>query len=73
MPAGDRPQPQPRWVRLRSIFGESVVPPESAAVIQEAVDQMVANGDVSPDAKWLAVEYWAADYLSGLRREQESR
>lgn len=52
------------WVRMRTIFGESVMPPESAAIVLRAVRRAVAVGDVSPKARWQIVERWAADYLA---------
>jgi hypothetical protein len=51
---------------MRTIFGKSVLPPDSAQVVIRAVNLMVATRDVSPRARFQAVELWAADYLAGV-------
>ena len=57
------------WIRLHDILGKSVVPPESAEVIERAVEIAVRRGDVAPNAAWMLVEYWAADYIAGCTVE----
>ena len=59
------------WVRMRDIFGLSVMPPESAAVVVRAVNRAVAVGDCPRNARWQMVELWAADYLAGQYTERE--
>ena len=56
---------------MRTLFGESVVPPESAAIIMRAVNRAVAVGDVPRNARWMFVEFLAADYLAGQYTERE--
>lgn len=51
------------YVRMRTIFGESVLPPESAAIVVRAVNRAVAVGDVSRNARWQFVEWMAVEYL----------
>ena len=64
-PALDDTTPHKRsWVRMRTIFGESVMPPDSAAVVMRAVNRAVAVGDAPRNARWMIVELWAADYLA---------
>jgi hypothetical protein len=65
------PSNQERWVRLYHIFDQSVVPPESAEVIQRAVDKAVEVGDVRRSSKWQIIELWAADYLAGAQTDYE--
>lgn len=63
--------PKRSWVRMRTIFGESVMPPEAAAVVIRAVNRAVAVGDIPRNAKWQFVELLAADYLAGQYMERE--
>jgi DNA-binding transcriptional regulator YdaS (Cro superfamily) len=58
------------WTRLHDILGKSVVPPESAVVIERAVEIAVRRGDVAPNARWQLVEFWAANYLAGVSLEE---
>jgi hypothetical protein len=58
---------------MRTIFGESVMPPEAAAVVIRAVNRAVAVGDVPRNARWQFVELLAADYLAGQYTERELR
>lgn len=37
-----------------------------AGVLEEVIEHMIAEGDVSEAGKWRAIEYLAADYLSGV-------
>jgi hypothetical protein len=52
------------WVPLSSVIGEDDVPAAVAVLLQRAIARMVDRGDVSPDARWQALEHWAADYLA---------
>lgn len=63
MPVDGAPAPE-GWVRMRTIFGKSVVPQDQAEVIAKAVRRAVALRDVSPKARWMIVELWAANYLA---------
>jgi rRNA maturation endonuclease Nob1 len=59
---------QPRhdnWVPLESILGVGTVPSPAAAVINRAVEKMVARSEVGDRNRWQALEMWAADYLQG--------
>jgi hypothetical protein len=53
------------WTQLTSIFGSSAVPAESAEIIQEALKKMIADGIIGAKNKWQAIEYLAAEYLTG--------
>lgn len=53
------------WVQLTNIFGSPAIPKEAADLITEALKKMEENGEVGTKNKWQALEYWAADYLSG--------
>lgn len=53
------------WTQLTTVFGSPAIPAESAAVIQEALKKMEADGTIGKKNKWQALEYWAADYLAG--------
>lgn len=59
------PEPSGAWVPLDRLFGVRVVPAGAAVVIALALDRMRARGEIGTDNAWQAVEYWAADYLSG--------
>jgi len=68
-----RVQSRKGWVRMRSIFGESVMPPDAARVVARAVRLAVALGDVPRGARWEFVEFAAADYLAGVQAEVDDR
>ncbi|MCL6442557.1 MAG: ParB/RepB/Spo0J family partition protein [Alicyclobacillus sp.] len=53
------------WVPLASILGTDMVPASAAAVIHQAVETMLSRGEVTTKNKWQALEYMAAEYLSG--------
>lgn len=53
-----------KWVPLQTILG-TLMPPDSAAIVKQAVDRLIARGDVNPKAPWQALEQWAADTLAG--------
>jgi guanyl-specific ribonuclease Sa len=52
-------------VPLSSVFGTDYIPADSLAVVKRAVDKMLSRGDITKEKKWEAIEYWAANYLSG--------
>lgn len=54
-----------RWVPIESVIGRSKIPAESAKVIRKAIDKMVGSQELTSKNLWQALEYWAADYLSG--------
>lgn len=54
------------WVPLSTIFGTDRVPAAAAAVLARAVAKMADHAIVTPDAKWRALELWAADALAGV-------
>ena len=53
------------WVQMTGIFGSSAIPAASAEIIREALKKMMEDGVVGPKNKWQAIEYLAADYLTG--------
>ena len=56
---------------MRTIFGLSVLPPDSARVVIRAVKRAVALRHVSPNAPWQIIELWAADYLASVETERQ--
>jgi hypothetical protein len=52
------------WVYLTDIFGARV-PREVGKVLQQALEKMQENGDVTDKNRWQMLEYLAADYLAG--------
>jgi hypothetical protein len=56
---------------MYDLFGQSTVPPEAAEVIEHAVSKAIERGDVSPNAAWQLVEFWAADYLAGVETDRQ--
>lgn len=52
------------WVPLNRIIGCDAVPWEAANVIRAALAEMRKRDEVSPNALWQAIEFWAADYLA---------
>jgi hypothetical protein len=53
-------------VPLETLFATRTVPSDAGAVIAQAIDRLVAAGDVDASARWRALELWAADYLAGV-------
>ena len=53
------------WIPLCSILGTDQVPAEAAITIQKAVARLIDRSEITSKNKWQALEYWAADYLSG--------
>lgn len=60
----DGVKPGGTWKRTAPIVGPEV-PPEVAAVVQQAVDKAVADHGLAKDQPWQALEALAADYLAG--------
>jgi hypothetical protein len=56
------------WVRMKTIFGLSVMPPASAAIVARAVNRAVAVGDVARNARWQFVEWMAVEYMHEQRQ-----
>lgn len=54
-----------RWVPIESVIGRSKIPAASAKVIRKAIDTMLSRQEVTSKNMWQALEYMAADYLSG--------
>lgn len=54
------------WVSLRDVLGVSMIPKAAAEVITIAIERMMQRDGLSKKAKWMALELWAADYVSGL-------
>ncbi len=52
-------------VPLDTVFGSRHVPPAVAALVERAVEKMVARDEISDNTRWRALELWAADYLAG--------
>jgi hypothetical protein len=67
MTADYEPKEGRRWAPLETVLGGREMPPAAAAVVARAVDHMVSSGDVSGTAKWQALEFWASDYLAGVK------
>ncbi len=58
-----------KWVPLASVFGTYDIPAEAAQVIRKAVLRMRDKAEVSPNALWQAMEFWAAEYLAATSDE----
>jgi hypothetical protein len=56
---------QKNWHLVSDLLGTERIPPDAAQIVHEALEHMVADEDVSEEAKWKALEYWAADYIAG--------
>lgn len=53
------------WVHMTTMFNNNKMPAKSAAIVKRALDKMLSDGDIAKNNKWQALEYWAAEYLSG--------
>lgn len=53
------------WVPMASVFGTDDMPAKAAKIVARAIEAMVSRKEVSPGAKWQAIELLAADYLAG--------
>jgi hypothetical protein len=62
---GGTSKPITKGPLVSQLFGSARIPPDAADVIRQALDAMVVKGDLDTKTKWLALERWAADYLSG--------
>ena len=62
----DDPTPDD-WVPLTDIIGSTMMDPDAAAVVEEALHRARAAGDIPEDSKanWRLIELLAADYLAG--------
>ena len=54
-----------KWVPISTILGNSKIPQGVAKVLNKAVEKMRDDGTVTSENLWQALEYMAADYLSG--------
>jgi len=54
-----------RWIPLSSIIGTDCVPISAGKVIKKALKMMTSKGEINNKNLWQAIEYMAADYLSG--------
>ena len=50
---------------LRDIFKTAYIPKEPAEIIEQALEKMKEDGNITNKNIWQALEYWAADYLAG--------
>jgi len=50
---------------LRDIFKTAYIPKEPAEIIEQALDKMKKDRNITNKNLWQAIEYWAADYLAG--------
>lgn len=50
---------------LRDIFKTAYIPAEPAEIIEQALEKMKEDGNITNKNIWQALEYWAADYLAG--------
>lgn len=57
-------QPSLDRVSWASLLTVDSIPVEASGVIAEAIDAMVRNGDVSPNARWQSIEFLCAQYLA---------
>lgn len=53
------------FVPISSVIGTDMIPAPTAEIILRAVEKMMSAGDITSKNKWQALEYWAAEYLSG--------
>jgi ParB-like chromosome segregation protein Spo0J len=56
---------EPERIHIHDLLGTTWLPKGAAAVIQQAIEKMQAQGDIGRINRWQALEYWAAQYLSG--------
>jgi hypothetical protein len=61
---GEEEPKHKKWVPLSSVLGTYDIPAEAAQVVRKAVLKMRDRGEVSSNALWQALEFWAADYIS---------
>jgi hypothetical protein len=53
------------WVPLATIFGTDTLPADAAAVLKRAVDRIVVAEQLPAHTRWRALEFLAAEALSG--------
>lgn len=54
----------PTWVPLAKIVGTTSIPPDVAALLQQLIQKLETAGDITPNARWRALELAAADLLA---------
>lgn len=64
-----KPGKEKTWLPLATIVNTENVPVQVAGTMRRAIKLMTKRGEVSPDAPWQALEFWAADYLAGVQAE----
>lgn len=64
IPVGE-PENEDEWMPLKKILGTDHVPVGAGEQIARAIEQMIRRDEVSRDAPWMALEFWAVDYLGG--------
>lgn len=52
-------------VALRDLFKSAYIPKEAAVVVRKAIQAMTQDGTITEKNQWQALEYLAAEYLSG--------
>lgn len=50
---------------LRDIFKTAYIPERAAEIIEQALEKMKEDKELTNKNLWQAIEYWAADYLAG--------
>lgn len=58
----DGVQPDPSWVRTAELVG-GAMPEDAAKVVRQAVAKVLADGGISADQPWRALELLAAEFL----------
>jgi hypothetical protein len=53
----------PERAHLKDIFGTAWLPKEAAAVIRDAVQKMVKDGDIGQTNRWQFLEFLSSEYL----------
>jgi hypothetical protein len=53
----------PERVHLKDLLGSTWIPKEASAVIRQALQRMLEEGEITQTNRWQALEYWAAEYL----------
>lgn len=61
----DDPTGREGWTPLHEVLGSARIPPDLAVLLAQAVDKMVAAGDVETDSRWRALEFLLADFIAG--------
>jgi len=58
----------PERVHLKDIFGTTYIPKEAAAIIQQAVENMLKAGDIGQRNRWQWLEYMATEYNNATQQ-----